>query len=217
MKKIFLTTAAAVLMLSSPAMAKEYTVKMITNYDAEQVYYFEPADLTINPGDTVKWVVAMENDTHNAVADAGPKDATLFQSPMLDEIGKSWTHKFTDQGTYTYHCHPHAAMGMKGSIIVGKASAPKEMTGAPGHGKHSHGGNDSSTMDHSKMKMNSMDHSGMKMEGMDHGKMKMEGMDHSKMKMDHGVGGHGDDGHGDMDKPQKEDKKEDHNSDSHSH
>ena len=42
--------------VGSQAMAKEYTVKMVTNLDAEQVYYFEPAEITIQPGDTIKWV-----------------------------------------------------------------------------------------------------------------------------------------------------------------
>ena len=63
--------------VGSQAMAKEYTVKMVTNLDAEQVYYFEPAELTIQPGDTIKWVNVQE-DMHNAVADAVPKGAEFF-------------------------------------------------------------------------------------------------------------------------------------------
>jgi len=137
MKKLILT-AITLIALSNPAFAEEYTVKMVTNIDAEQVYYFEPAELTIQPGDTVTWINVQE-DMHNAVADAGPKGAKLFESPMLEEEGASWSFTFDNiQGTYSYHCHPHAAMGMVGTIIVGKASAPKEMEGAEGHGDHQH-------------------------------------------------------------------------------
>ena len=104
--------------VGSQAMAKEYTVKMVTNLDAEQVYYFEPAEITIQPGDTIKWVNVQE-DMHNAVADAVPKGAEFFESPMLEEEGASWSYTFNTAGTYSYHCHPHAAAGMKGIITVG--------------------------------------------------------------------------------------------------
>lgn len=138
MKK-FLLTVATIAIFSSPAMAEEYIVKMVTDKDAKKVYYFEPEVLKIQPGDTVKWVM-VQDDIHNAVADAGPKGAELFSSPMLEEKGQSWSYTFDGkEGTYSYHCHPHAAMGMKGKIIVGKASKPEEMEGSSGHGKHSHG------------------------------------------------------------------------------
>ncbi|PCJ96375.1 MAG: hypothetical protein COA45_11265 [Zetaproteobacteria bacterium] len=127
------------LSFSSDVFAKEYTVKMMTNFDTEKIYYFEPAKLTIQPGDTVKWVMSQEG-MHNAVADAGPKGAELFNSPMLEEENASWSFTFSKiQGTYSYHCHPHAAMGMKGTIIVGQASAPEDMESAAGHGNHDHG------------------------------------------------------------------------------
>tara|TARA_R110002153_G_scaffold3143_2_gene14761 strand:+ start:161 stop:577 length:417 start_codon:yes stop_codon:yes gene_type:complete len=136
MKKLLLV--ATLFTISSPALAEEFTVKMVTDLNADQIYYFEPANLTIQPGDTVKWVNVQE-DMHNAVADAGPKGAELFESPMLEKEGASWSFTFDDtQGTYSYHCHPHAAMGMVGTIIVGQASASEEMEAADGHGEHDH-------------------------------------------------------------------------------
>ena len=136
MRKL-LMLAGAVLVLSSPAKADEYTVKMVSNPDAEQVYSFEPEELTIQPGDTVTWVNE-QDDIHNAVADAGPEGAELFESPMLEEAGQSWSVTLDVEGTYSYHCHPHAAMGMRGTIVVGTPSEPEEIHKAPGHEHHHH-------------------------------------------------------------------------------
>jgi len=124
------------LMLSSNAMAETYIVKMVTDYD-KGAYYFEPKDLTIKSGDTVTWI-NVQDDMHNAVADAVPKGAEKFESPMLEEEGQSWSYTFTQSGTYSYHCHPHAAMGMVGTIIVDRPSTPDEMD-SDGHGDHDHG------------------------------------------------------------------------------
>lgn len=140
LKTLIATTLLAGAAFMPQAMAEEFTVKMVTNLDAEQVYYFEPAELTIQPGDTVKWVNVQE-DMHNAVADAVPKGADFFESPMLEEEGANWSYTFDVAGTYSYHCHPHAAAGMKGKIIVGEASAPEEMEGGAhnhDHGVHAH-------------------------------------------------------------------------------
>jgi len=126
MKKLILTTASVlVLAVCNNAKAEEYTVKMITDMD-NVIYYFEPAALTIKAGDTVKWVNVQE-DMHNAVADAVPEGAEFFESPMLEEEGASWSYTFTKSGTYSYHCHPHAAAGMQGWIVVDYTSALDEI------------------------------------------------------------------------------------------
>ena len=138
LKILLMTTLLAGTAFSQNAIAEEFTVKMVTNLDAEQVYYFEPAELTIQPGDTVKWVNVQE-DMHNAVADSVPKGAEFFESPMLEEEGADWSYTFTTKGTYSYHCHPHAAVGMKGIITVGEPSNPENMqNGEHDHDHHNH-------------------------------------------------------------------------------
>lgn len=153
---LFLGTVLAVgQIFGSQAMAEEYTVKMVTNMDAEQVYYFEPAEITIQPGDTIKWINVQE-DMHNAVADAVPKGTEFFESPMLEEEGASWSYTFNKAGTYSYHCHPHAAAGMKGMITVGAPSAPEDMQGGThnhDHGSHDHGSHSDQKVGAGKMVM----------------------------------------------------------------
>lgn len=164
------TILVSFLAVGSQAMAKEYTVKMVTNLEADQVYYFEPAEITIQPGDTIKWVNVQE-DMHNAVADAVPKGAEFFESPMLEEEDASWSYTFKKAGTYSYHCHPHAAAGMKGIITVGAPSAPEEMQGGA-HGEHDHGaannGSDHAKSQQCKAGMDCPMHEDMK-HGGDHG------------------------------------------------
>lgn len=135
MKKILLSLAIALLMTST-AHAKEYTVKMVSDWDNGK-YYFEPKDITIKSGDTITWI-NIQDDMHNAVTDSVPKGAESFESPMLEEEGQKWSYTFTDSGTYSYHCHPHAAMGMRGTVIVDYPSKPEDkQEGSDGH-DHNH-------------------------------------------------------------------------------
>jgi plastocyanin len=141
MRKFIMT--AALIAFASPALAEEYTVRMITDMD-NLLYYFEPAALTIKSGDTVKWV-NMQEDFHNAVTDAVPEGAEFFESPMMEKEGESWSYTFTKSGTYSYHCHPHAAVGMQGWIVVDYTSAPDEIQKTGGAHDHNHGDGDGSS------------------------------------------------------------------------
>ena len=135
-KPLAIAAIIGISFFSQSAFAEEYTVKMVTDLDAGK-YYFEPKELTIKSGDTVTWINVTE-DMHNAVSDSIPKGAEGFESPMLEEVDQKWSHTFNTSGTYGYHCHPHAAMGMRGSIIVDQPSKPEEQS-TDGH-NHDHGG-----------------------------------------------------------------------------
>jgi plastocyanin len=145
--KIFLV-AMALLMLATPALAKEYIIKEVSNPEADKPYYFEPDHLTIQPGDTVTFVNAQE-DMHDVMFDNVPKAVTeeMIMSPMLEQEGEKWSYTFTVPGSYHFHCHPHESLGMKGTLVVGEPSAPGE-TRAVSHeekedhvhdGAHEHG------------------------------------------------------------------------------
>jgi len=136
MKKILLSLVVTFLMVST-AKAEEYTVKMVSDWDNGK-YYFEPKELTIKSGDTVTWLNVTE-DMHNAVSDSVPKGAENFESPMLEEVDQKWSYTFNKgSGTYSYHCHPHAAMGMRGSIIVDHPSKPYEIEKSTDGHDHNH-------------------------------------------------------------------------------
>lgn len=150
MKKLLLTTA--LMLAATPAFAAEFTIKEVTNPDGgKKPYYFSPDKLTIQPGDTVTFENAQE-DTHDVMFVGVPKAVDeMIMSPMFDKKGQKWSYKFTVPGTYQFHCHPHEALGMKGTIIVGAPSKPGETkvmdhhkmgAGAEATEAHNHDGSD---------------------------------------------------------------------------
>jgi Cu(I)/Ag(I) efflux system protein CusF len=132
MKKLILTAALA--MLATPAFAKEYIIKEISDPAGNKPYYFSPDKLTIQPGDTVTFLNAQE-DMHDVMFINVPKGVDeMIMSPMHKKEGDKFSYTFTVPGTYQFHCHPHEALGMKGTLIVGQASKPGE-TKAMDHDK----------------------------------------------------------------------------------
>ncbi|MFS8907604.1 plastocyanin [Synechococcus sp. OH2] len=112
---------AGVAFLSNPAAAETYTVKM--GSDKAQLI-FDPPSLTINQGDTVRWV---NNKVypHNVVFDKVPGGdaalaAKLSHKALLTAPNEVVESAFVDvpPGEYTYYCTPHRGAGMVGKIIV---------------------------------------------------------------------------------------------------
>ncbi|NUO64591.1 MAG: hypothetical protein HOQ11_13235 [Gemmatimonadaceae bacterium] len=119
------TTAAGA---AAPITGTIHEVKMIGD---GQTYKFDPAKITIKKGDGIKWVM-VSGGPHN-VAFLNTPDAAKSQlsanmssqmkeltSPMMMNPNETYTVSFANvpAGTYDYHCEPHAAMGMTGSVTV---------------------------------------------------------------------------------------------------
>ncbi|MBW4539797.1 MAG: plastocyanin [Myxacorys chilensis ATA2-1-KO14] len=107
---------------ASPAAAETYNVKMGT----PKGLVFDPAVVTIKPGDTVQWQVG-SLPPHNVVFDSakvpdGNKDlAAKLSHKGLEGAGKSFEVNFpadTPAGEYSYYCLPHRGAGMVGKVIV---------------------------------------------------------------------------------------------------
>lgn len=99
----------------SPAAASEGDI--VVDMQSSQ---FQPATLRIRAGDTVTWL-NQDGYAHTVTSDSG---AAPLDSPSIP-AGGSWSHTFTEPGTYDYHCKPHAYRddageyrGMVGRIIV---------------------------------------------------------------------------------------------------
>ena len=76
---------------------------------------YDPAKLTIKPGETVLWTNNDDND-HTVIADDKDKDdKPLFASDNLGH-GDKFTHTFEKSGKFAYHCKYHPRM--KGLVIV---------------------------------------------------------------------------------------------------
>lgn len=109
---------------AAPASADTVTVKMGAD---SGMLMFEPANVTIHSGDTVKW---MNNKLppHNVVFDdknvpGASKELAdkLSHQQLMFSPGESFEVTFgadMPTGTYTYYCAPHRGAGMVGKITV---------------------------------------------------------------------------------------------------
>lgn len=81
---------------------------------------FEPADITVQRGDVVQFKLV--SGVHNASfpADRNPRGITLPEAtPYLQAPGQTYDMVIDlPPGEYYYHCDPHAALGMTGTITV---------------------------------------------------------------------------------------------------
>ena len=79
---------------------------------------FEPAEITIEVGDTVNWYWPPSSAGHNIVPDDG--DLPPHSGPP-DAYPRSHSFRFTAPGVHGYHCAVHGAaggIGMSGTITV---------------------------------------------------------------------------------------------------
>lgn len=134
-----LTVAAAVAtILSASAQAQtsasEHTVAgmdivVVRMLDKSPTSYaFEPSLVTVTPGQTIRFVQQGEVP-HNVEFKDAPPGARLDDArmgPFLTSKGEAYELRVDDRfsaGTYDYVCTPHAAMGMKGTIVVDGSEA----------------------------------------------------------------------------------------------
>ncbi|MDX1674972.1 MAG: plastocyanin/azurin family copper-binding protein [Longimicrobiales bacterium] len=73
---------------------------------------FDPDDVTIEPGTTVRWV----NDS-GIFHTVTPDGHTEWASADLSD-GTTFEHTFNTEGTFPYYCEPHVGQGMTGTIRV---------------------------------------------------------------------------------------------------
>lgn len=80
---------------------------------------FSPRFPTITAGSTICWQ-ATGGAPHTVTSDDGPgsqDDGTTFDGP-LNNSASSVEHTFNTAGDFPYHCIPHLADGMTGTITV---------------------------------------------------------------------------------------------------
>lgn len=102
-------------------------VKMVDKSATE--FAFEPATVTVSPGQTIRFVQEGVQP-HNVEFRDPPPEASLddvLMGPFLVQRGQTYEVIVDDrfiEGSYPYVCTPHEAMGMKGTIVVEVPSGP---------------------------------------------------------------------------------------------
>ncbi len=104
---------------------KVVVVKMVDQGGGQ--YRFEPAAVTVQAGDTVRWLEA-SGAPHNVQFDKWPSGAKLGSAqagPLLTSKGSSYQLVIDGRfpaGTYAYECLPHGMLGMKATLTVTAAA-----------------------------------------------------------------------------------------------
>jgi plastocyanin len=97
------------------------------------VMMFEAANVVIDLGDTVRWT--WEGSGHNVVAGTPGSPTGAFRSGDPAGLGTTFEVVFDQafldafpalDNLYDYHCEPHGAMGMVGSVSVRMDPTPTE-------------------------------------------------------------------------------------------
>ena len=119
---VVLALAAGVL-CSVPALAETVTVEMTS---VDFVPTFVPSEITIRPGDTVRWVnVDPFLRDHSTCSGTGSADAfagELWDSGTL-HVNGSFEYTFDEVGEYAYFSVQHEYEGMFGLVIVSSSSS----------------------------------------------------------------------------------------------
>ena len=124
-----LTVAPAAAPVAPTATGTRHEVRMVMVGTA---YSYEPAALTVKPGDTVVfrgvsggfhnvqfWPDSVATTAQSALDAVVPNRMGLLGTNLIAE-GDSLVFTFAGvpAGRYPYYCLPHQAMGMKGEITI---------------------------------------------------------------------------------------------------
>lgn len=114
MKKSFLVLVILIQMLCGDLILNENISKEHTiTVDGTNLRFY-PDSITINEGDSVKFMWGGEILPHNSV-----EENEVFDSGEPErEVDYSYTFGFDQAGSYNYFCEPHQAVGMDGVITV---------------------------------------------------------------------------------------------------
>src|SRR3954469_17107668 len=127
MRRAALMGAAVLAVYAAPAHAATTEVT-VSNFA------FAPASVSITPGDTVTWKFAGPDLNHSTTSNPGQAescDSDPGNSNPLHVVGDTFSHQFTQAGTFTYVCKVHSFM--RARVVVGAAGqpAPEADTTAP--------------------------------------------------------------------------------------
>lgn len=89
-------------------------------------FKFEPANLTVIPGDTVRFTqtTATPHNVEFRAVPAGTNLGSAKMGPFLTTVGATYDVVIDARfatGVHNYVCTPHEVMGMKGTITVAPA------------------------------------------------------------------------------------------------
>src|SRR6266446_3802829 len=107
---------AALFLALWPTAARAATVTVMVGPNC---FCFSPSEVTINPGDTVRWTFSSSGHSTTSGMPGSPNG--IWDSGILNQ-GAMFTHTFNSVGSFPYYCTPHGSLGMVGTVTVVSAS-----------------------------------------------------------------------------------------------
>jgi plastocyanin len=136
LKPLMTASLVAMLALSASANGQKATphhpqtiVVKLVNKAGAIPYAFEPAIAVAHRGDTVRFIedAGVMHNVHFTKQAPGAKLGAAASGPYLTTKGQTYDvvidGRFAE-GKYEYVCDPHAAIGMKGTLVVESDGAP---------------------------------------------------------------------------------------------
>jgi plastocyanin len=118
-------TAVSLIHYSTPASATTFNVAVGPGGNL----VFDPASITIHPGDQVKWT--WDSDFHSTKSGSPGMPNNLWDSGIQNQ-GATFTRTFNTAGTFPYYCITHGGCcGMVGTVMVVNASPTPNPTPTP--------------------------------------------------------------------------------------
>jgi len=118
MRHALLAAGLLAVLAAGPAAAETIEVKMLNKNDDGEVMVYEPSSVSIQPGDTVRFVATAKGHNAQSVKGMIPEGADSFRGGINQEVEVT----FEKEGTYVYKCLPHLYSGMVGVVKVGDAA-----------------------------------------------------------------------------------------------
>ncbi|PYJ44155.1 MAG: hypothetical protein DME80_07055, partial [Verrucomicrobia bacterium] len=116
---------AALFLALWPTAARAATVTVMVGPNC---FCFSPSEVTISPGDTVRWT--WSSGGHSTTSGNPCTPNGLWDSGILNQ-GAMFTHTFNSVGSFPYFCSPHCSEGMTGMVTVVNASPTPTATPPP--------------------------------------------------------------------------------------
>ena len=104
--------------LAALAMAPAVAAAQSEQVSAEiKLFSYQPATLQVEPGTTVTWT--NQDGIEHSVTSGEPGDPTdAFDSGFFTQ-GQTFSHTFTEPGTYPYFCRRHESMQGAVEVVPG--------------------------------------------------------------------------------------------------
>ncbi len=85
-------------------------------------YAYGPSAVAVSSGTEVLWDWTGEGELHNVEAEPGDQigesDYEFSSGDAVEGEDNQYRFTFDEPGVALYHCEPHLALGMKGSVVV---------------------------------------------------------------------------------------------------